>query len=74
MKLSINLFIYRSCRLDCSSSFEELMEKWGEDSHLAAQDWFSRKKNSGNGQDPQAEFNMLDTMLKDNLERLKTMR
>lgn len=41
---------------------------------MSAQNWFSKKKNSHGKQDPRAVCNVLDAMLRDSLERLKTMR
>ncbi|KAG6626856.1 hypothetical protein CIPAW_15G081300 [Carya illinoinensis] len=39
-----------------------------------AQDWYSKQKDYDDKRDPYAVFNVLDTMLKDSFERLKTMR
>lgn len=50
------------------------MTKFGEKYQLRAEDWFSKNKNFNDEQDPHAVFNVLDAMLKDNLERLKMMR
>jgi hypothetical protein len=42
---------------------------------LRAQGWCSKQMNFDDDErDPYAVFNVLDTMLKDNLERLKMMR
>ncbi|KAI8006040.1 Pentatricopeptide repeat-containing protein [Camellia lanceoleosa] len=38
------------------------------------EDWFSQRKDCNDKRDLRAVFNVLDTMLKDSLERLKTMR
>ncbi|XP_065620892.1 pentatricopeptide repeat-containing protein At5g24830-like [Quercus suber] len=54
------------------SSFEDLMATIGERCELRARDWLSKKKDDKG--DPYAVFNVLDTMLKDSLERLKLMR
>lgn len=53
---------------------EDFMQNLGEKYELSAEDRLSEKKNVDNEQDPQAVFNVLDVMLKDSLERLKTMR
>ncbi|XP_024930951.3 pentatricopeptide repeat-containing protein At5g24830 isoform X2 [Ziziphus jujuba] len=53
---------------------EDFMTKFGEKYQLSAEDWFSENKNLNDKQDPHAVFNVLDVMLKDNLERLKMMR
>lgn len=41
---------------------------------LRTEDWFSNKKNYENEGDPRAVFNVLDSFLKENLDRLKMMR
>ncbi len=56
------------------SSFEDLVATIGERYELRARDWFSKKKDVDDKGDPYAVFNVLDTMLKDSLERLKLMR
>ncbi|CAN6681846.1 unnamed protein product [Malus baccata var. baccata] len=61
------IFVYILCcqannaRIYFQLTFEDFMKKWDENYHLSAQH-------------PYAVFNALDAMLKDSLERLKTMR
>lgn len=57
-----------------SSSFEELLGKLGENCQLGAEELFPKKNDVNGEQDPQAVFNVLDSMLKESLDRLKTMR
>ncbi|KAF7824723.1 pentatricopeptide repeat-containing protein [Senna tora] len=56
-----------------SSSPKDLMSTMGKDCQLNAQDW-SRERNFGDKNGPQAVFNALDNMLKDSLDRLQMMR
>lgn len=45
----------------------------GDQCRSKTQDWFSNKDSNNEG-NPQAVFNALDLILKENLDRLKTMR
>lgn len=56
------------------SAIEGLMEAVGDFCRVRAQDCFPKGNKYGDGGDPRTVFNVLDVMLKDNLERLKTMR
>lgn len=53
---------------------EDFMMKLGEDYQLSAENWFLRKKDGDDKQDPHLVFNVLDGMLKDSLDRLKMMK
>ena len=55
-------------------SLEDLIMSVGNQYQVTTQDWFSQKKGNDEERDPQAVFNVLDAMLKDSLDRLKTMR
>lgn len=50
------------------------MATMGEHYQLGDHDWVSKQKDSDDKRDPYAVFNVLDTILKDSLERLKMMR
>ena len=50
------------------------MAAMGEQYQLRTQNWCSKQKDFDDERDPYAVFNVLDTMLKDSLERLKMMR
>jgi hypothetical protein len=53
---------------------EDTVSAIGRKCQLNAQDCSSHDKNFGGEKDPRAVFNVLDTMLKSSLERLKIMR
>ncbi|GLU01134.1 hypothetical protein SLE2022_184590 [Rubroshorea leprosula] len=52
----------------------ELVKNVGDHYQMRTHDWFSRKKDCDDKGDPEAVFNVLDSMLEDSLERLKNMR
>ncbi|XP_012076311.2 pentatricopeptide repeat-containing protein At5g24830 [Jatropha curcas] len=57
-----------------SYSIDNLMEALSHRCQLRTQDWFQNKREDNGEGDPQFVFNVLDAMLKGNLERLKSMR
>ncbi|KAI9074225.1 hypothetical protein K1719_043790 [Acacia pycnantha] len=56
-----------------SSSARDLISNMGKECQLDAENW-SRERNFGDKNAPQAVFSALDNMLKDSLERLQKMR
>ncbi|XVE84087.1 hypothetical protein DITRI_Ditri16bG0141100 [Diplodiscus trichospermus] len=56
------------------SAVGDLMPATRDHYQLKTQDWFLRKKNYNDNQEPPAVFNMLNATLKESLERLKMMR
>ena len=56
-----------------SSIAKDLVSNVGDECRLDADTW-SRERNFGDNNAPQAVFNALDNMLKDSLERLQKMR
>ena len=57
-----------------SSSFDDFIAKLEENCQLSTEDLFPKMNDVNGEQDPKAVFNVLDSMLKESLDRLKTMR
>ncbi|KAG5554944.1 hypothetical protein RHGRI_012485 [Rhododendron griersonianum] len=55
-------------------ALQDMIETVGDQCQLRTKNWFSRRKGYNNERESQPVFNVLDTLLKDSLERLKTMR
>ncbi|CAL5406971.1 unnamed protein product [Camellia sinensis] len=54
-------------------ALQDIIETVGDQRQQQNEDWFSQRKDCNDKRDLWAVFNVLDTMLKDSLERLKTM-
>lgn len=55
-------------------ALQDMIETVGDQCQLRTKNWFSRRQGCNNKGDSQPVFNVLDTMLKDSLDRLKMMR
>ncbi|GMP68189.1 hypothetical protein CsSME_00027891 [Camellia sinensis var. sinensis] len=72
-KSNIDFFDQR-CNGVLPCALQDIIETVGDQCQQQNEDWFSQRKDCNDKRDLQAVFNVLDTMLKDSLERLKTMR
>ncbi|KAI8561572.1 hypothetical protein RHMOL_Rhmol04G0350700 [Rhododendron molle] len=55
-------------------ALQDMIETVGDQCQLRTKNWLSRRKGYKNERESQPVFNVLDALLKDSLERLKTMR
>ncbi|CAI0376483.1 unnamed protein product [Linum tenue] len=57
-----------------NGSLDDIMNSIGRHCQLRSEDWFSNKNEDNNGGNSPAVFSVLDDMLRERLERLKSMR
>ena len=66
----------RTCRPDglLPCALKDIIDTVGDQYQLRTKNWLSQNRGCDDGGDSQPAYKVLDTKLKDNLDRLKTIR